>query len=272
MGMPRNLLLVRHGQSEGNIALGATRSGDDSLITHEGFAAQHSSKWRLTAQGRIQARKAGEWIRSEFPDLDFFYTSEFARAMESAALMDIIPQGGYWRLSPYLRERDWGDLDRMTKTQRDLEFAVHLADADTSPFYWRPPNGESFADVSARYKIVLDTLAREWEGRDGIIVAHGELIETASIELERRSETEFLKMKADRSHKIRNCDIHHYTRLDENGTMHPYFVRKRVILDGIPGEFTSIERRKYSNTDLLAMVNLSPAFFGELTETQSSAV
>jgi hypothetical protein len=47
MGMPANLVLVRHGESEGNIATALSKKGDNSMFT-EAFLNRHSSTWRLT--------------------------------------------------------------------------------------------------------------------------------------------------------------------------------------------------------------------------------
>ena len=53
------LTLVRHGQSEGNLAYRRAGQGDDSLYDGA-FMDRHSSLWRLTDRGRREARAAGE--------------------------------------------------------------------------------------------------------------------------------------------------------------------------------------------------------------------
>lgn len=266
MSMPNNLFLVRHGESEGNVALKATDRGDHSFMTHEEFVSQHSSKWRLTARGRAQAEVAGQWFRENYPGgLDFYFTSEYARSMETAALMGILgPQGNRWRISPYLRERYWGELDRMTADERNRRFAATLRDASTSPFYWRPPNGEAFVDVAARVKWLIGTMARTWCHRSGVLVCHGEVIEAIRIELERLSEKQYIDEYEHPENKVRNCDIIHYTRIDEEGDQRPYFFRKRVISNGVPGEFETIVRQEYSDEDLLEMIDELPLYFEDL--------
>ena len=56
MGRPRvgELVLVRHGESEGNIARRRSLLGDHSVYAGE-FLERHSSLWRLSDQGREQA-------------------------------------------------------------------------------------------------------------------------------------------------------------------------------------------------------------------------
>jgi hypothetical protein len=50
MTMPMDLVLVRHGESEGNVVYGLARQGDHALFTPE-FLSRHSSRWRLTRLG-----------------------------------------------------------------------------------------------------------------------------------------------------------------------------------------------------------------------------
>jgi broad specificity phosphatase PhoE len=63
MTMPRDLLVVRHGESEGNVAQAAVKRGDDSLMRQ--LDTVHTELWRLSPLGRRQARAAGEWVRRE---------------------------------------------------------------------------------------------------------------------------------------------------------------------------------------------------------------
>ena len=64
--------------------------GDHSYYTPE-FRNRHSSTWLLTNKGREEAKAAGEWIRNNLntDNIDRLYTSEYLRAMETAALLDI---------------------------------------------------------------------------------------------------------------------------------------------------------------------------------------
>ena len=57
--LPLDLVLVRHGESEGNVAQEWSKLGDDSLWTEE-FRQRHSSRYRLTLKGREQVRGGGE--------------------------------------------------------------------------------------------------------------------------------------------------------------------------------------------------------------------
>ena len=64
---PLELVLVRHGQSEGNEAVARSQTGDLSAYTPE-FKNKHSSTYRLTDKGIQQAKVAGQWIRDNIGD------------------------------------------------------------------------------------------------------------------------------------------------------------------------------------------------------------
>ena len=79
--LPLDLILVRHGESEGNVAQDFAKLGDDSLWTAE-FKDRHSSKYRLTDKGKAQAKMSGDWIKANVsPHFDVYYVSEFLRAV-----------------------------------------------------------------------------------------------------------------------------------------------------------------------------------------------
>ena len=57
------LVLVRHGESEGNLAFNKSMQGDHSLYSGK-FLERHSSLWRLTDRGREQVRTADPMDRA----------------------------------------------------------------------------------------------------------------------------------------------------------------------------------------------------------------
>lgn len=266
MGMPADLLLIRHGESEGNVALHASKNGDNRHLTEE-FLTLHSSRWRLSPTGCEQAQITGEWLRENFPEgFDRYYVSEYARAMETAALLGL--PNADWMISPYLRERWWGDLDRMSYEERQRVFAQSLADREITPYYWRPPNGEALVEVCARLRPILSALHRECAGKRVVIVCHGEVMEAFRVELERLSEHAYLEWeeskKTDPTQKINNCQIFHYTRRDPSGipwreiSTHLDWRRSLCPCKGVEGSWETIERPRYSNAELLEVAEHSP--------------
>ena len=118
--MPVDLVLVRHGESESNLAQKLALRGHIQAWSDE-FRKRHNSRCRLTDRGRHQAVKAGEWIKRHIGNyFDVYLTSEYVRAMETAAHL-ALPSAS-WRTEFYLRERDRGVLANMPKQERHAEF------------------------------------------------------------------------------------------------------------------------------------------------------
>ena len=61
MGMPLDLYVISHGESEANVIISAGEQGDDSLFTQDNVTVPDRS-WRLTAIGRKQADCIGRWL------------------------------------------------------------------------------------------------------------------------------------------------------------------------------------------------------------------
>ncbi|SDS85491.1 Broad specificity phosphatase PhoE [Microlunatus soli] len=223
--MPNDLVLVRHGEAEGNVVREQARQGDESGYT-ERFVTTPGRRWQLTADGREQARCAGAWIRTVFDGFDRYYASPFTRTTQTATWLALSRpaddrQGEdrrpRWYLNRSLRERDWGDVGSIPRkefTDRP-EYALNARRQRTDPLYWVPPGGESIAQVAEnRVRNFLDTLHRELAGRRVLAVTHGEFIWATRLVLERLDDDEFVRLTDDDGQRIGNCEIVHYTRRD----------------------------------------------------------
>src|SRR5438874_4087686 len=128
MTMPLDLVLVRHGESEGNVAFASSRLGDHSHFTPE-FLARHSSKWRLTDKGREQAHAAGEWLRGHLaPAFDRYiklhncqvlhYTRRDPASGVASAHVNWMRSVCPWDLN--LSDNGWHPIDRPQYSNADL--------------------------------------------------------------------------------------------------------------------------------------------------------
>lgn len=259
MALPIDLLLVRHGQSEGNAAKRQSENGDSSAFSPE-FLERHNASFRLTDLGRNQAKAAGNFLATGFISqgvvFDRMYVSEYIRAKETAALLGL--PDAEWLCDPYLTERDWGEIDTLPEHEREERFGEALRKRQVEPFFWRPPGGESFNDLGLRIDRFLDTLHRECSDKRVIVVCHGEVMRAFQVRLERLSQSRFreLVFSGRRHDRIHNCQINHYTRRNPaNQKIVPYagWVRWVRPADDPPEEsdWTRIVRNKYSNEDLL---------------------
>lgn len=213
--MPKSLVLVRHGESEGNVAAGLSKKGDHSLFDGK-FRDRHSSQWRLSTLGIQQAERAGWYLREVLGyKFDRFYCSDYVRAKETAAHLGL--EDACWRKSFYLRERDWGDLDLMSWADRQNFFAESMRRRKHSALYWAPPNGKSMADLCGdQIYRMNDTLHRECEEKEVVIVSHGEVMWGFDIVLSHLFDADYqrLELSEDPRDKIHNCQIIEYSRID----------------------------------------------------------
>ena len=224
------LVLVRHGESEGNLAYNRSVAGDHSLYSDE-FLERHSSFWRLTDQGREQALVTGEWMRSNM-DVRYnsFFSSEYLRALETAALLKL--PNARWKPEVMLRERDWGEYDLASQLERRVAFRRYEARRRRESLFWAPPGGESLAQVVQRVDSVLLFGNRRWSGGRVIMTCHGELMWAFRLRFERLTQLRYREMQANpkTSDRIHNCQILQYTRrCPETGALHPDFKFMRSI-------------------------------------------
>lgn len=261
MTMPIDLVLVRHGQSEGNAAKRRSEVGDNSAFT-KAFLDRHTSSFRLTDLGCQQADLAGKLLAGDFfgdgRGFDRFMVSGYIRAIETAARLRI--RNARWYEDFFLTERDWGDLDNKPEDERQREFGAELRRRQTEPFFWRPPNGESFAQFCLRIDRVLHTLHRECNEGRVIMVCHGEAMRAFQVRLERLSQSRFkqLTFSEKSEDRIHNCQINHYTRRNpQTGELSNYLDWVRWIRPAEEpiraSDWQPITRPTYSNNDLMLM-------------------
>jgi broad specificity phosphatase PhoE len=261
MSLPLDLVLIRHGQSEGNAAKRLSEQGDDT--GYQRLKDLHTRSYRLSKKGQEQAAITGSWLKEEFytegKGFDRFITSEYARAMETAALLDL--PNAEWFRNFYLTERSWGDLESCPESEKEEKFGDALRLRTIEPFFWRPPNGESFAELCLRLDRVLQTLHRECSGMRVVIVCHGEVMRAFRVLLERMPQQEFrdLALSKEKEHAVFNCEVFQYTRRDpETGNIaeHANWVR-RIRPNESPVWNTGwfeIKRPRYTNEQLLEIV------------------
>lgn len=158
---PKRIILIRHGESEGNVNPDIYQDKPDHRLS-------------LTRSGCNQALEAGVKIKELVGDESIhYYVSPYQRSRET--LKYLLASGlyvGKMFEDPRLREQDWGHFRSQEETaqlQRDRY--------KYGTFYYRFPNGESGADVFDRVSSFLETIYRDFEREDyaqnTVIVSHG---------------------------------------------------------------------------------------------------
>jgi len=209
---PARMWLVRHGESEGNVARDrAEAAGLPSLDL-----VLRDMDVPLSETGRSQGEALGRWFGQQPPEArpTVVLVSPYVRAVETAELirshagLDAGPAEVL--VDERLREREFGILDGLTHAgiaARHPEQAA--ARALLGKFWHRPPGGESWADVALRLRSLLDTAGREMAGEQVLVVSHQVVILVFRYLLERLSEQDVLAI--DRQGDLGNCSI---TRFD----------------------------------------------------------
>ncbi len=267
MVMPRNLFLVRHGQSEANVMQRAAKAGDPSLYTEETMTVPDRS-WRLTDLGVQQAKVAGAWIGQQNIQFDRAMVSVYTRTRETAAHLGLDVR---WEENRVIRERSWGEIGSMSKQDFARKYSQNAAYRDSDPLYWAPPAGESIANVAEnRVRNILSTLHRENARDNVLLVTHGEFMWATRLVLERWSDEEFLERDGDRDQMIHNCTVLQYTSTDPDNRNNVRdklnWVRRcwPVCVDGewtmFVGEWEEFDRKYFTDGELLARAEANRHF------------
>lgn len=145
------LWLVRHGESAANVAAArAEAAGADRIDI-----AWRDADVPLTDTGREQSLALGRLL-AERPAPHAVWSSPYLRARQTIELALPDAEAGRIRLDERLRDRELGILDLLTS-----HGVEHLLPAERArrrrlgKLYYRPPGGESWADVAARLRSFL---------------------------------------------------------------------------------------------------------------------
>jgi probable phosphoglycerate mutase len=215
---PSRLLLVRHGESAGNVARDAAHAAGRSRID----IADRDADVPLSSRGIEQSRALGQWISqrpvSERPEI--LLSSPYLRARQTGELIGeegaLLPAATSMVVDERLREREFGVLDRLTRSGI-AEFYPEQAEfrARLGKFYHRPPGGESWCDVILRLRSLVDTLSLHYPGRRVLIVGHEVVVLCLRYLLEDLDEQRILAINAQGD--MANCGVTEYVYQDGGG-------------------------------------------------------
>lgn len=145
------LIMVRHGESEGNAIRRFTTSGEA----------------KITDLGRRQAQEAATRIKLKYhPSL--VIASTFARARETGQI--IAKELGI----PIEYEREFREMSLGDLAGQPYESIGQDPTFDPKrSWLWRAPNGESHEDVLKRVAPVLDSVMHKYPDDEIVVVSHG---------------------------------------------------------------------------------------------------
>jgi broad specificity phosphatase PhoE len=227
------LLLIRHGESEGNVAATEARLAGAEVID----VPARDADVNLSDTGREQAKALGTAlarIAEEFRP-DAVVSSPYARALQTAKIG--VETAGWpvkVRTDERLRDRELGILNRLTRLGVDTRFPEEAERRLwLGKLYYRPPGGESWADVALRLRSVLDELNSLGTGHRVMLVCHDAVILLFRYVLEGMNEQEILDLAAGTS--VLNASITRYVRPSGEGpwTLESFNVADHLAEQGV---------------------------------------
>ncbi|WP_433462372.1 histidine phosphatase family protein [Spirillospora sp. CA-128828] len=192
------LTLTRHGESTGNLAFQAV----DGTDAEEAGIPERDADVPLSDTGRAQAATLGRWLAA-LPDDErptLVVSSPYLRAFDTAQIAlaqvadasEILPV----RVDERLRDREQGILQGLTARGVQNRYP---GEADRlrrlGKFYYRPPGGESWADLALRLRSFYRDLQADAPGGRVLAVAHDAIVVMTRYLVEELTEREVMEIE-----------------------------------------------------------------------------
>ncbi|MEZ2389548.1 histidine phosphatase family protein [bacterium RCC_150] len=226
-------MLVRHGESQGNVAASnAALSGAEVIDVPARDADVDLSKIGYEQASALGRSLAG-LPASRRPDA--VWCSPYARARRTA---EIAVAAAGWDvpilMDERLRDRELGILDMLTATGVELRFPEEARRRRwLGKFYYRPPGGESWADVVLRLRTILPGLDQPTGPKRLLLVSHDAVIMLFRYLLDGLSEQQLLELAAGTT--ILNASLTRYVRPEGVGlwALESFNVAEHLMEQGV---------------------------------------
>ncbi len=159
---PKNIIILRHGQSEANIDKGLYEFNPDHLM-------------KLTEAGKKECIECGKKLKTILDNKRItVWNSPYSRTRQTTNIVLSQIENSEVRIKedPRLREQEWGNFYTLDQAKRENEERKRH-----SYFFYRIKEGESGADVYDRISTFLETLYRDFKTDDWteiiLISTHG---------------------------------------------------------------------------------------------------
>jgi broad specificity phosphatase PhoE len=191
------LLLVRHGESAGNVAAAKAAANGAEVIE----VASRDADVPLSDTGIEQAQALGIGL-GKLPaerQPDAVWCSTYQRAQETAQLALVgaglsVPI----RLDERLRDRELGVLDMLTVQGVEARYPEEAARRRwLGKFYHRPAGGESWADLALRIRSLMVDIDRFQDAERVLLVCHDAIVMTFRYVCEALDESQVLGIAHD---------------------------------------------------------------------------
>jgi len=167
------LWLARHGESSANVAADRAERTGAEVIEVE----YRDADVPLSPIGAEQAGALGGWLAGQ-PTPDAVWSSPYLRALDTTRIA--LAAAGLpdrTTIDERLRDRELGILDTLTARGVEARYPLETQRRRwVGKYFYRPPGGESWADVALRLRSALADLDARHEGERVLIVAHDAVV------------------------------------------------------------------------------------------------
>ena len=207
-----DLLLIRHGESTANVAREQAEAAGAEVIAVESRDADVP----LSDLGAEQAGAVGRWLAETEPAgaAVTAFASPYVRAHRTGELA--LAEAGWSApliVDERLRDKELGVLDTLTlhgvRTRFPQEWERRRW---LGKFYYRPPGGESWADMTLRIRSFLRELPRDDDAGDVVVFTHDAMVMLFRYVCENLDEAALLALAADNT--VGNCSITRLRRVE----------------------------------------------------------
>lgn len=204
------LWLIRHGESEGNVAASTAERSGAPVIELD----TRDADVQLSPVGREQAEALRAWADSLGDAVDEHWVSPYLRARQTLALaLGDRHTSARTIVDERLRDRELGILDLLTtRGVQELHPEEATRRRHLGKFFHRPPGGESWADVTLRLRSFF---AERLDASPAsvLVVAHDAVIMLALYVLLEMSEAELLAFASENT--VQNASVTELVRTDD---------------------------------------------------------
>jgi probable phosphoglycerate mutase len=193
------LAVVRHGLSTGNVTAQEAETGGAELID----IPERDADVPLAPTGREQAEAVGRYLAEHPPELAV--VSPYLRTRQTAEIA-LGDTGVPVVVDERLRDRELGVLDLHTARGVLARFPDEARRRERlGKFYYRPPGGESWADVLLRLRALMREIREDHPGGRVVLFAHEATVLMSRYLVEQMGEADLMAL----AHRttIANCSI-----------------------------------------------------------------
>jgi broad specificity phosphatase PhoE len=207
MSFPKTLWLIRHGESTANIARHKAEAENSPTIEY----SEREMDIPLSGAGVEQSIALGRWFKFQPVKPTVVFASPYLRTFESARFIAENAKLDATEIlhDERIRERELGIFERLTWRGSVEKYPDECAKRqEIGKFYYRPPGGESWCDVSLRVRSFWRDLCLHYADERILIVTHEVVVRVFRYIVERMTEAEILAI--DKSSDIINGAVSSY--------------------------------------------------------------